>query len=134
MQKDYLPVEGAVQAINELGKRYKLVLVTSRRNFAEELTRNWLKQYFEYPFDTIVFADFWDDIKNSKDGHLRHKGDLFAQVGADIVIDDQLKHCEAAAEAGIQAILFGDYAWNKIDELPNGIIRRKDWIEIVKHL
>ena len=133
-QKDYLPVDGAVQAIKELGKRYKLVLVTSRRKFAEELTKNWLKQYFDYPFDTIVFADFWDDAKNSKDGHLRHKGDLFTQVGADIVIDDQLKHCEAAAEAGVQAILFGDYAWNKTGNLPDGIIRCNGWTEVVESL
>lgn len=133
-QKDYLPVEGAVSAINELGKRYKLVLVTSRRKFAEELTQNWLKQHFDYPFDTIVFADFWDDTKTSKDGHLRHKGDLFTQVGADFVIDDQLKHCIAAAEQGAQAILFGDYPWNQIDELPSGILRCKDWAEVVKSL
>jgi len=133
-QKDYLPVDGAARAINELGKRYKLVLVTSRPKKVEELTRNWLKQYFSYPFDTIVFANFWDDPKNSKDGHLQHKGDLFTQVGADIVIDDQLKHCEAAAKAGVQAILFGDYAWNQTNELPDGIIRYKDWPEVLEEL
>ena len=133
-QKDYLPVEGAVSAINELGKRYKLVLVTSRRKFAEELTMNWLKQHFDYPFDTVVFADFWDDAQNSKDGHLRHKGDLFTQVGADIVIDDQLKHCLAASKQGIRAVLFGDYPWNQTDELPNSILRCNSWSEVIKSL
>ena len=133
-QKDYLPVEGAVQAITELGKQYKLVLVTSRRKFAEELTRNWLKQHFDYPFEQIVFADFWDDFQKSKDGHLRHKGDLFTQVGANFVIDDQLKHCVAAAEQGVQAILFGDYPWNETDELPEGIVRYKNWAEVVESL
>jgi uncharacterized HAD superfamily protein len=133
-QKDYSPVNGAMLAINELGKKYKLVLVTSRRKFAEELTRNWLKQHFEYHFDKIVFADFWDDAKNSKDGHLRHKGDLFTQVGADFVIDDQLKHCVAAAEQDVQAILFGDYSWNQTDELPDGIIRCKGWPDVLEEL
>jgi len=133
-QKDYSPVEGAVQAITELGKKYKLVIVTSRRKFAEELTLNWLKQHFDYPFEQIVFADFWDDFQKSKDGHLRHKGELFTQVGADFVIDDQLKHCVAAAEQGVQAILFGDYPWNETDELPNGVIRYKDWAEVVESL
>ena len=133
-QKGYLPVDGANSAINELGKRYNLALVTSRKKISENLTRNWLKQHFDYPFDTIVFADFWDDGKNSKDGHFRHKGDLFTQVGADIVIDDQLKHCEAATEAGAQAILFGDYAWNKTGELPGSITRCKDWSEVLEWL
>lgn len=41
-QKGYLPIAGAAQAIDELGKRYKLVLVTSRRKFAEQLTRTGL--------------------------------------------------------------------------------------------
>ncbi|MDR0398145.1 MAG: hypothetical protein LBH36_03125 [Candidatus Nomurabacteria bacterium] len=133
-QKNYLPVYGAVQAINKLGKQYRLVLVTSRPKFAEELTKNWLKQHFDYNFGTIVFAGFWDNAKNSKDGHLRHKGDLFTQVGADIVIDDQLKHCEAAVETGIRTILFGDYAWNKANELLSGITRCIDWTEVIKEL
>ena len=133
-QQGYLPVDGAAQAINELGKHYKLVLVTSRPKKVEELTRNWIKQYFSYSFDTIVFADFWDDPNNSKDGHLRHKGDLFTQVGADIVIDDQLKHCGAAAEANVQAILFGNYAWNQADKLPGGTIRYKNWLEVLEGL
>ena len=111
-----------------------MVIVTSRRKFAEELTLNWLKQHFDYPFEQIVFADFWDDFQKSKDGHLRHKGELFTQVGADFVIDDQLKHCVAAAEQGVQAILFGDYPWNETDELPNGVIRYKDWAEVVESL
>lgn len=133
-QKDYQPVEGAIQAVNELGKRYNLVLVTSRGKFVEELTRNWLKQHFDYPFEQIVFADFWDDIKNSKDGHLRHKGDLFTQVGADFVIDDQLKHCMAAAEQDVQAILFGDYSWNQANKLPYGLFRCKNWSEVIEKL
>lgn len=133
-QKAYLPVVGSAQAIDELSKRYKLVLVTSRRKFAEQLTKDWLRQHFTYPFEEIIFADFWDDVQKSKDGHLRHKGDLFTQVGADIVIDDQLKHCIAAAEQGVQAILFGDYPWNETSELPSGIMRCKDWTEVVNNL
>lgn len=134
-QKGYLPTNGSAEAINELGKRYNLVLVTSRKKISEDLTRNWLKQHFEYLFNEIVFADFWDDDnENAKDGHLRHKGDLFTQVGADFVIDDQLKHCIAATEQGMQVILFGDYSWNQVNELPNGIIRCKDWTEVIERL
>jgi uncharacterized HAD superfamily protein len=134
-QKGYLPTDGASKAINELSMHYNLVLVTSRKKISEDLTRNWLKQHFEYPFEEIVFADFWDDDnKNAKDGHLRHKGDLFAQVNADIVIDDQLKHCVAAAEQGMQVVLFGDYPWNQANELPDSIIRCKDWVDVVSSL
>ena len=110
------------------------MIVTSRRKFAEELTRNWLKQHFDYPFEQIVFADFWYDFQKSKDGHLRHKGELFTQVGADFVIDDQIKHCVAAAEQGVQAILFGDYPWNQINELSDVIIRCNDWTEVIRKL
>ena len=38
------------------------------------------------------------------------KGMLAKEIKADYLIDDQLKHCSAAAELGIPALLFGVYA------------------------
>ena len=43
---------------------------------------------------------------------------------------DQLKLCRAAADLGMDALLFGDYSWNKIEELPDNTARCKDWKEV----
>lgn len=133
IQKDYLPIEGANQAIAELAKKYRIVLVTSRRKLAEQLTKDWLAKYFETDFQEIVFADFWDDIKVAPDGHLLHKGELYTAVKADFVIDDQLKHCEAAIEQGLKAILFGNYPWNQ-EVASDTIVRCDNWNQVREYL
>jgi hypothetical protein len=43
------------------------------------------------------------------------------------VVDGQFKHCLAAAEQGIEAVLFGDYKWSQAHVLPGLITWRKDW-------
>lgn len=61
------------------------------------------------------------------------KGELAKSIGADYIIDDQIKHVLAAAELGIRGILFGDYAWNKADVLPDNVTRVNDWQEVLNY-
>lgn len=133
IQKHYMPVEGAVGAINQLSRNFKIVLVTSRRKQAEQLTREWLTKYFDHKFDEIIFANFWDDIKKSAHGYKLHKGELYQAIGADFVIDDHLKHCLAAVEQGAQAILFGDYPWNQKATHTSGMTRCVSWAEVQEY-
>jgi hypothetical protein len=48
-------------------------------------------------------------------------------------IDDQPKHCVAAADIGIKALLFGEYSWNRTDTLPVGVARVKDWVAVLQY-
>lgn len=48
-------------------------------------------------------------------------------------IDDQLKHCQAAASLGIKAVLLGDYPWNRTEKLPSGVTRCKDWPAVLEY-
>lgn len=36
----------------------------------------------------------------------------------------------AVAESNIQALLFGDYLWNKADNLPKNVSRVKNWQDV----
>lgn len=115
----------AKPVLARLKKKYGLVIVTSRRRLIEKETRDWLAQHFQNLFDDIHFAGMWD-----APGRHRYritKAEVIRQVGADYLIDDQPKHCVAAAEAGIQALLFGHYPWNKVRKLPANVTRVKDW-------
>jgi uncharacterized HAD superfamily protein len=61
------------------------------------------------------------------------KTKILAEIGANYLIDDQPKHCIAAAEAGITALLFGDYKWNKDIELKTNMVRVKNWQEVTEY-
>jgi uncharacterized HAD superfamily protein len=127
----YRLLDGAVSALQALKERYELVILTSRRNVVKDETLAWLNDVFADVFSEIHFTGFWDTI--SEDSHLMTKGELAKQIGADYLIDDQAKHCMAAAGAGIRSILFGDYAQTRNLDLPSGVTRCKDWAEVLDY-
>lgn len=124
-------IEGAYEALKKLKERFKLVAITSRRDSISELTTKWINVYYPDIFDEIVFAGFFNKI--SSNSLKLTKGELAKNIGVNFIIDDQLKHILSAAELGIQAILFGNYNWNKADSLPKNAIRANDWSDVIKY-
>jgi uncharacterized HAD superfamily protein len=131
--RDYSPFAEAFQVLGVLRERYELEVVTSRRVSVKGVTQEWLDRYFPGIFQGVHYVGMWDD---SHPANIQHrlqqtKGALCRAIGADYLIDDQLKHCVAAAEAGVQALLFGDYSWNRTaNDLPNGVTRTHTWQEV----
>lgn len=115
----------ALPVLKKLRRHYRLILVTSRRRRFLQQTTEWIDQFFPGIFEETHYAGIWDDPKEGR--HEETKADLCQSLHADYLIDDQLKHCLATAKCGITSLLFGEYAWNKIDALPDNIIRVKDW-------
>lgn len=127
--KDFDHFEDATAVLRKLAKSYHMVITTARVEQNRAVTLEWLARHFDGIFEAVHLAGFFDK------GHLNAlsltKQELLKSVGADYMIDDQPKHCLAAAEAGIQAILFGDYSWNRdIGVLPTGVTRCKDWLAV----
>jgi 5'(3')-deoxyribonucleotidase len=114
--------------LRRLKSDYDLVIVTSRRNMIRQETEAWIERYFKGIFNAIHFAGMWDN--GNRGGYMVSKLDLVQEVGADYLIDDQLKHCLPVAEAGIHAILYGDYAWNQAEQLPKKVTCCKTWAEV----
>lgn len=127
----YGMIEGASDALKQLKKRFKLIVITTRRNSINKLTKEWIDRYYPNIFDDIIFSGFFDSP--TKESINMTKGDLAKGVGADYLIDDQLKHVRSAAEIGIKGLLFGEYLWNKTDLLPENVVRVKSWNEILKY-
>lgn len=117
--------QAALPVLRELRKTYRLVITTSRRMLVHDETLSWIDQNFPGIFEDIRFAGFYDDANDFR--HTATKAELARELGASYIIDDQLKHCIAAAEAGLQALLFGDYPWNRSASLPENVIRVSDW-------
>lgn len=126
--KKYQKNTEALDVLLNLRKSFRLVIVTSRRLTLKEDTYEWIGLHFPDIFEEIHFAGIWDVI-DDRSVHAT-KADIALEIGADYLIDDQIKHCAAAAAAGIDSILFGNYSWNRVDRLPKGVYRAAGWQQV----
>lgn len=109
---------------------HHLMIATSRRLQAQSDTLLWIEEHFPGIFasSAVYFSGLWDTVH--KNSHKLTKTELITQINADVLIDDQLKHCLAVSETGRNAILFGDYTWNQADNLPDRVVRCHSWSEV----
>lgn len=115
------------EVLERLSQSYDLVIVTARRQSVVQDSLEWIREYYGDIFKDVRFVPIWD-----KDNTLT-KAAICKELGASFLIDDLLRHCEIASDEGIQALLFGDYKWNSSIELPENIVRVKNWSEIEKY-
>jgi len=127
----YGTIEGAREVLEELKGRFTLVVLTTRRNSINQLTRDWINKYYPDTFDKFVFSGFFDSP--TEKSIQMTKGELAKRIGTNYLIDDQLKHVQSAAELGIKGLLFGEYSWNKFEKLPPDVTRVKNWEEVRKY-
>jgi 5'(3')-deoxyribonucleotidase len=66
-------------------------------------------------------------------GKARHKADIAKEIGVNYLIDDSVEHIEKAVEVGITGLLYGDYPWQKEQEPRSGIVRVKNWQEVLEY-
>jgi uncharacterized HAD superfamily protein len=124
------PVEGSIEGINQLLKKgYELQIVTARPPFYKELTVEWVEKHFPDKFQQIHFA-FNPYNRNSEK---MTKAQICKQIGAKVLLDDNLVNALDCASNGITVYLM-DAPWNQTDDLPENIIRVKSWKEIVEKL
>ena len=126
----YEKIPDADSILSKLHENHTIIAVTSRRIMVEPETRAWLDRHFTDIIDEVRFAGFYDDLEKTQQGRHATKADIIQQIGAGYFIDDQLKHCLAVAGNGTRVILFGNYSWNQIDTLPDGIVRCPTWFDV----
>ena len=125
--------DAALPVLQELKQSYILLAMTSRQLVSEQLTRDWMEKHYKGIFDDIKFTGIFDGPLDLS-LHLRTKSDLFTEHKVTYVIDDQLKHCLAAAELGIDTLLFSNYTWNQTDEaLPEKVVQVSDWQAVLEY-
>ena len=122
------PVKGAAEALGKLSVRYEVIIMTSRDVVVEEKTRRWLDHHFPEIFKQVHL------LGNKKDSQIyREKAGVCQELGVYCLIDDSLRPILETNQVGIKTLLFGDYPWNQADELPEGVIRVKDWQEVLEY-
>lgn len=122
------PIEEALDALKKLSQRYELIVITARDGIIEEVTREWLDKHFPELFKEAHFT-----ARFNLEGKSLSKADIGKNAGAQYLIDDTLDNVIEASKTGVTALLFGEYPWNQIDELPEGLIRLKDWQEVLEY-
>ncbi len=123
----------ALPVLKRLSQDYDLCIVTSRRTQVRQDTLEWISRHYPGIFndEVIYFAGIWDTIDHQSVHQT--KAGILADIGADFLIDDQLKHCQAVAASGKKAILFGDYSWNQSELLDKDIVRAADWSAVERY-
>jgi 5'(3')-deoxyribonucleotidase len=124
-------IANAQLVLKKLSVRYDMVVLTSRRKLIEKETKDWINDNFPKVFSEVRLAGIWDEIADNRMSMT--KADHLVQLGAQYFIDDQPRHCYAAAEVGVKTLLFGDYHWNRGLKLPKGVTWVKDWQEVLEY-
>ena len=124
------PLEGAVDCLGALGHRYDLAVVSAKDPAYEAVTLEWVERYFSGVFDQVILG-----IGHSERGEgAVTKVEVCRDLGAAVIIDDQLGHLAGAATFGIRPWLFGNYPWNRGEELPDSVRRAANWRELCSAL
>jgi uncharacterized HAD superfamily protein len=133
---DYEHFQDAAPALKVLEQSFELVIVTSRREVLMPETDIWLSRHFKGLFKAVHYSGFFDRDSHSSlvnTALTLTKADICKRIGVSYLIDDQLKHCVSAAEAGIQTVLFGNYSWNQTKALPLGVDRAHSWQDVLSY-
>lgn len=110
----------------KLKEHYNLEIVTARDGAIKQGTIEWIKEELPDLFSAVHFNASW-----KQEGEKITKAKLCQEIGADYIIDDSVEHCNAAAECGITAILFGEYGWNAYQKVHEKVIRVSGWAEVL---
>ena len=120
------PITGADACLHSLQANHRLAVVSARSPRFAAVTESWIQRHFDGVFDQVILG-----IGHSERGEgTTTKGQVCQQIGASVLIDDQVAHLAGAADAGLRTLLFGRYPWNRTQPLPTGTERVADWAEV----
>ena len=122
------PLEHSMSAISKLSGEYSLKAITARHPQFEGVTRDYLLRYFTNNIVEMTLVG-----TEATMNQVRTKAEVCLEVGAIALIDDSTKHVSECVEGGITGILFGDYPWNRVNSLPDGVIRYSNWGGVLRH-
>ncbi len=123
----YELIEAAKESLEHLAHHYDLAVVSARPMHVKDASERWLAINFGNMFREVHFLPYWEE------NNTLTKADLCKRAGADYLIDDIVKHCNIAAENGLQGLLFGDYSWNQADNIHSSVKRLANWKEVVEY-
>ena len=121
------PIAGVKEILERYSDTFRYVLITSRNEREKDETVRW----FEDRFDSRLFEGIYFTGDRHTDGY-KSKGELSANLGAILHIDDNIDYCRSVMDQGIKCLLFGEYGWNL--HQPKDIPHARNWKEVGEYL
>ncbi len=121
------PIAGAVEAVNQLSKKHKLLIITSRPEIIKKETYNSLEKYFNKSFSLISM------LGNYSPKSIKTKKQICQENNCAVMIEDAYHHAIKCAEKGILTLLYNQ-PWNENKKLHKNIIRVNNWEEILEKI
>lgn len=132
-------VEGARAVLERHRADVNFYIVTSRQHSIERQTLAWLQRHYPGLFCGVLFGNHY-----GTSGAKRSKEDMCAEVGADMLVDDNIRYITgcAAARPGMRCVLLdvgGAYAWSRGDgngdaSFPPNAVRVLGWAAVDREL
>jgi len=114
------PYPDAIETIGLLAEKHDLHIVTARPEQLMAVTAFKLDKYFPGIFKSVVYT-----------GHGGSKGKIAKSLGAEIHIDDALKHLKDTASHEVKhSILFGNYPWHTHGPDAVQLYRCANWYDV----
>ena len=124
-ENDFLPIKGAIEAINKLNEKHELIIITGRPEHTSCFVNKWLEKHLPNVFKKIIYT-------NQHFGVKKEKALVCEEEGVEIFIDDYDKNVFSVSEKNIRCFLI-DNPWNQ-GEIPENVKRVKGWEEIVEEV
>ncbi|MDO8564052.1 MAG: hypothetical protein Q7R87_03525 [Nanoarchaeota archaeon] len=125
-----LPISGAlsgVDSIRLLGEYYKVMTLTARPESLRQKTHHWFGRHFPNRFDKVILSEAY----NGDGSTHTSKIEICKRECAYGIVEDSSTNAIACYKAGIKAVVL-DQPWNRRDELPDGVLRAREWEEVAE--
>ncbi|MGH7157308.1 MAG: 5' nucleotidase, NT5C type [Candidatus Saccharimonadales bacterium] len=120
-------IEEAELVLRALKRSRELVVVTARAKHITDTTSEWIERHFPGVFSETHFVPIWEP------GNTLTKADICRHIGASYLIDDLVRHCIVAAEAGIQPVLFRRIGWDQGESPHPKVVQVNNWQEVLEY-
>ena len=110
----------AKEIISDLSNNHNIYFITSRVH--RENTLESLENHFS-DFELHFSFNFYVGTSG------KNKGEIYLEKEIDFIVEDSYEYAIICADAGVKVFLI-DKPWNQKENLPENIIRVKDWKEI----
>lgn len=125
-QSNIAVIDDARRVVRALKQKYDIVFITSRPTYQEVASRRWLDEHIDASIP--LYMSYHPGVNDTA----RSKGEICADLGATLLIDDNIANCQSAIDYGVDALLFGSYGWN--EHAPKHMKRCATWNEVEEYL
>ncbi len=129
IMKKLSPIEGAVESMDYLSEKHKIIAITARSKQLEQITQNSIDKYFRNSIENLYLTGEWIENNNNS------KAKICKEYGVDILIDDRPKYCCDAIDVGTKSILFnlkGNYGWGDQTINMENLYHSTSWKETIE--